>query len=365
MESTPGLPSLSVEPGSLAARLGAVPDRRRTASVCYPLPAVLILTVAATLAGHHSVLAIAQWIARQAPTTLQALGFPPGRVPCQSTLHRILRDLDLAALVGQVQAAFAPITAPAPDALQGIALDGKAQRGRQRFTGWDYAVHAVSAVCHHSGLIVAQEPIAQDPAQHDSELPAATRLLARLEWRNRVLTGDRLYCGQDLCRRVCAAGGAYLLSIGRNRGPQHTAIAACFAAPEPGRVIRCAHTEESGHGRRQERREIRVIADVIGLTCLRQWPGLQQIFQLQRSWWERGVQHTAISYGITSLTPAQAGPAHLLRLRRGHWTIENRVHWSRDVTFGEDASQVRAGAGPDVLSVLRGAAITRKRLHAS
>ena len=101
-----------------------------------------------------------------------------------------------------------------------------------------------------------------------------------------------------------------------------------------------------------------VLAGVIGLTCLRQWPGLQQIFQLQRSWWERGVQHTAISYGITSLTPAQAGPAHLLRLRRGHWTIENRVHWSRDVTFGEDASQVRAGAGPDVLSVLRGAAIT-------
>lgn len=217
MESTPATSVVTVGVGSLAAAFAALPDTRRAASVRYPLPAVLALTVAALLAGQHSVLAIAQWVARQEPTHLAALGFPPGRVPVQSTLHRILRHLDLDALVRQVQTGFASITAPARDGLQGIAIDGKVQRGHHRFTGRDYAVHAVCAVCHGSGLVVAHEPVATDSILRDTELPAARRLLTRLDWTGRVLTGDRLYCCRQICQQVGAAGGDYLLMVGRNR----------------------------------------------------------------------------------------------------------------------------------------------------
>jgi len=355
MESTPATPVLSVAVGSLAAAFADLPDTRRTASVCYPLPAVLALAVAALLAGQHSVLAIAQWIARQEPVQLEALGVPPGRFPAQSTLHRILRDLDLPALVRQVQTHFAPITDPTADALQGIAIDGKVQRGRHRFTGWDYAVHAVCAVCHGAGLVVAHEPVVADPVRRDTELPAARRLLDRLDWTGRVLTGDRLYCCRQVCQQVCAAGGDYLLAVGSNRLRLSQALTTLFAAPDGVTDLRTAGTEETGHGRQQERREVHLTSDIASLG---DWPGVQQAFRLVRTWQERGQVRTAVSYGITSLAPTQADPETVLRLRREHWTIENRLHRQKDVHFGEDASQLRCGVGPAAFATLRDTAIT-------
>ncbi|MGH8575071.1 MAG: transposase family protein, partial [Gammaproteobacteria bacterium] len=89
MESTPVLAALSVSPSSLAAAFAQVPDPRRAASVVSPLPAILALAVAAILANHRSVLAIAEWGARQEASVLAALGFADGRTPCQSTLQRL------------------------------------------------------------------------------------------------------------------------------------------------------------------------------------------------------------------------------------------------------------------------------------
>src|SRR5690606_36647356 len=110
---------------------------------------------------------------------------------------------------------------------------------------------------------------------------------------------------------------------GRNRPHLSQALTALFAAPDGVPDLRTAGTEETGHGRRQERREVRLTADIASLG---DWPGVQQAFRLVRTWQERGQARTAVSYGITSLTPAQAGPETVLQLRREHWTIENRLH---------------------------------------
>ena len=75
-----------------------------------------------------------------------------------------------------------------------------------------------------------------------------------------------------------------------------------------------------------------------------------------------GATRTETVYGVTSLAPAQASPARLLALVRAHWTIENRLHWVRDVTFDEDRSQVRRGAGPQVMATVRNLAISLLRL---
>src|SRR5215212_11619868 len=104
MESTSVLAAPSVSPTSLAAAFAAVPDPRRAASVVHPLPAILAPAVAAILANHHSVLAIAEWGARQAPAMLAALGFPTTRTPCQSTLQRLFRRLDGDALAAALTA---------------------------------------------------------------------------------------------------------------------------------------------------------------------------------------------------------------------------------------------------------------------
>lgn len=129
---------------AFAAAFAAVPDPRRQASVIHPLPAILTLAVAALLANHLSVLASAQWGARQSPALLRRLGFPAGRAPCQSTLQRLFAKLDGRALSAALAAHFAPPAAPAPGAPQGVSVDGKAHRGRLQYG----PVHALTACCH-------------------------------------------------------------------------------------------------------------------------------------------------------------------------------------------------------------------------
>jgi len=94
------------------------------------------------------------------------------------------------------------------------------------------------------------------------------------------------------------------------------------------------------------------------------FPHAAQVFCLQRQVCElaTGALRRETVYGITSLLPAQASPAQLLALVRAHWTIENRLHWVRDVTFDEDRSQIRRGAGPQVMATLRNLAISLLRL---
>ena len=94
------------------------------------------------------------------------------------------------------------------------------------------------------------------------------------------------------------------------------------------------------------------------------WPGLQQIFQLQRTFTFKkdGQQFTEIVYGITSLKEEEASPSCLLTYIRQHWHIENKSHWVRDVTFDEDRSQVRCGSIPQVMAALRNTVIGLMRL---
>jgi predicted transposase YbfD/YdcC len=362
MESTPVVAATPASPASLAAAFRHVPDPRRAASVVYPLPAVLALAVAAMLANHLSVLAIAEWGARQDAPTLAALGFPNGRTPCQSTLQRLFRRLDGDALSARLSACFAPHAAPRHGAApQGVAVDGKAQRGRRRFAAeHGPLVHALSAFCHDEGVVLAHEPVDAGADKAEAELTVAPALLDRVDWRGRVLTGDALLCQTALCERVAAAGGDYVLAVKENQGALYRDIALLFDPPAtvpaaPLADRRVARTLDRGHGRSLERRELVASTDLNGYL---DWPGVQQVFRLERTWRERGAAKRTLRYGITSLSPERADPARLLALRRGHWGIENRLHRHKDVNFGEDASLVHAGAGPTVMALLRDAALS-------
>ncbi len=369
MQSTPPCRPLSVAPSSLAAAVADLPDPRRAASVRYPLPAILALAVAALLANHRSVLAMAEWGARQDPATLAALGFPTPRTPCQSTLQRLFRRLDGHALAARLTVCFAPSAQPtatehpAEEAEpQGIAIDGKAQRGRLRFPGGGCPVHALSAFSHEAGVVLAQAPIAAVAGadRGEAELTVAPALLARIPWPGRVLTGDALFCQRTLCAQVVAAGGDYLMLVKANQGALYQDIALLFdppadSMPLPLRDRRTTRTLDQGHGRSRELRELIASTDLGGYL---DWPGQAQVFRLERTWCEHGQPKRARHYGITSLSPERADPARLLALKRGHWAIENRLHRCKDVNFGEDASLIHAGQGPTVLALLRDAAVS-------
>jgi len=334
----------------LAAAFARVPDPRRAASVRYPLAAVLTLTVAALLAGQRSVLAIAEWGGRQEQTLLAALGFPTAAAPCQSTLHRLFRHLDgdavaavLTAHVGTIGTGM-PATTDRPTP-QGVAIDGKAQRGRLRFPSGGGPVHALSAVCHATGMVLAHEPITATSDKAEAELSVAPLLLARLDWSGRVLTGDALFCQRSLCQQVLAAGGDDFLLVKENQPALHQAIALLFDPPSDLDALplldrRTAQTSERGHGRRDDRRVLVASTDLAGYL---DWPGAVQVVRIERTWHGHGQRHASLQYGITSLCPEQADAARLLALRRGHWTIENAVHRQKDVG-GCQLDPPRAGA---------------------
>jgi predicted transposase YbfD/YdcC len=114
-----------------------------------------------------------------------------------------------------------------------------------------------------------------------------------------------------------------------------------------------ARETEKGHGRT----DTRELETTTILTMGLKWPGLAQGFRITRTRVVKGVTTTEVHYGITSLTEQEADAKRLLALVRGHWAIENGLHWVRDVTMGEDACRVRRGNAPEALAALRNAAL--------
>jgi len=301
MESTTPSEPTTVGPvtvTSLAATFAQVPDPRRQASVQYPLPAVLVLAVSAMLCARTSVLAMAEWGAQQSVELLTSLGFPAGRTPCQSTLQRLFCRLDTAALSQACRQYFEEAT-PRPRGAEGIAIDGKAQRGRLQYEPAGSPIHALVAFCHERGVVLAQEPLhhGTDKAAA-AELTVAPTLLDRLEWQGRVLTADALHCQRHLGEYVLAAGGDYLLLVKANQGRLFADLGTCFAPPLDLLDRREAHTLDQGHGRTAESRTLIATTDLVGYL---DWPGHAQVFQLTRRWWQAGTRHEQVRYGITSL----------------------------------------------------------------
>jgi predicted transposase YbfD/YdcC len=355
----------AVTSSSLRDAFAQIADPRRAASVVYSVPSLLALAVTALLANQPSVLAIAEWAARQSDTVLAPLGLRAGQTPCQSTLQRLFARLDGSAVSAALTAAVAGAGAPAPArGSQGVALDGKAQRGRLGYQSGGCPVHALSAVLHASGVVLAQEPITAGSDTAEAELSVAPALLARLDWRGRVLTGAALFCQRHLCQQVLDAGGDYLLLVKDNQPTLAREIAWLFEpasareAPLPLVDRRVARTVERGHGRTHDTRELVATTD---LAAHSDWPGLAQVFRLERTWQDAAGQHRLVHAGVTSLPPEVADPARLLALKRGHWQIENGLHYVKDVTRGEDRSLIHAGQGPVVMGMLRDAVVSLLR----
>lgn len=360
MESTSPLRSdatCSVTATSLAAAFAPIPDPRRQGSITYSLPTLLAVAVAALLCNRTSVLAMAEWAADQEAEVLAQFGVPEGQRPPQSTLHRLFRRLDGQAVAAALGQYFQATTEePSERGSQGIAIDGKAQRGRLQDEPRGCPIHALSAFCQEYGVVLAQEPVEHGTDKQEAELTVAPELVAAIDWPGRVLTGDALSCQRDLCQQVCAASGEYLLVVTANQPRLSGDLELFFALPLLDQ--REARTIDQGHGRTAEVRHLIASADPAAYL---DWPGVAQGFRLERTWTERGTVKRQVRYGITSLPPEVGTAPRLLALKRGHWGIENLLHRAKDVTLGEDASLVHTGQGPIVIALLRDAALNLLR----
>lgn len=340
----------TAEPGteeltSLRQALSAVPDPRARRGVRYPFTDLLLVFVAAVLCGAKSLTMITEWAARAHRTRPL---FDSGRVPSLTTIHRLIATIDPVALdtaIGLWISTRTPNTG-----LRAIAVDGKEVRGAKKASG--QKIFLMAALDHHAGTVLAQEAI----DMKTNEIPHLPMLLDRLgDLDGTVITADALHTQTRQAQAITARGGHYVFTVKANQPRLRDRIASQgWSKRQPGYQRR-----EKAHGRTSTWSvTTQPSQDWIG------FPHAVQTARIIRSRAEHGSgEKTAEQvFVITSLPPEVAGPAELAELIRGHWGIENRLHWVRDTAYGEDASQVRTGRGAHVMATLRNLAVSTLRI---
>jgi predicted transposase YbfD/YdcC len=166
---------------------------------------------------------------------------------------------------------------------------------------------------------------------------------------------DALLTQRQVAQTIVDAGGDYVMIVKENQPQLKADIALVFTLPPAGDRQESVRTVDVGHGR-IETRHLTTSEALVGYS---DWPGLAQVCEVGRHVITKktGTERIEVVYGATSLHPERATPGRVLELVRGHWAIENKSHWVRDVTFDEDRSQVRCGNIPQVMAALRNTAI--------
>jgi len=239
----------------------------------------------------------------------------------------------------------------------GLAIDGKAVRGANAHGA---ALHLVSLVRHDAACVLRQVAV----TAKSNEITAVPRVLAGYDLTGTVVTMDALLTQRALARQIRHQGGHYLLVVKGNQSALYAAIEQLFTGEllvEPTDCAASVTTREKRHGRLTTRTLERTAA----LNRYLDWPEVGQV--LRRTYHAvdltTGKVSHEVTYGLTSLPAATTTPAEVARHWRGHWAIENRVHYVRDVTLGEDACQVRAGNAPQALAALRNALLSLLRVR--
>jgi len=227
-----------------------------------------------------------------------------------------------------------------------IAIDGKSIRGAR--TNDTTAPHLVAAYDHRHGVVLGQLAV----AAKSNEIPAVRTLLAGFDLAGVVVTVDAMHTQTDTAQLIVDGGGDYVFTVKKN---QPKLYAACKALPW--RDVPARRVRSRGHGRRVTR-----TIKVVTAPAWVEFRGAAQVAQVRRTVTSKGNKTVEVVYLITSADTRAASPSTLAAWVQGHWGIENRLHWVRDVTFDEDRSQVRIGAGPQVMATLRNLAISLLRL---
>jgi predicted transposase YbfD/YdcC len=339
------------QPRPLIEVLAEIPDVRKRRGKRHALAAILALACSAMLCGYRSYTAMAEWGRNYGARLTRALGFTR-QPPCAATLHTVLRRVDREELEGKLSAWAEGLLAETPlqDVEEGIAIDGKTLRGSQKQGA--PGAHLLSALAHRVGLTLAQQAV----DDKTNEIPVALDLLRHLVLEGRIVTMDALLTQRQIAQQIVDAGGDYVMVVKENQAQLLEDIATVFAlAPIAGEQRTAAATLDLGHGR-IEQRWLQTSNVLVGYS---DWPGLAQVFQLERQVIRKktGEVREERVAGVTSLPLERADATRLLALVRSHWHIENKSHWVRDVTFDEDRSQVWCGNLPQVMAALRNTVI--------
>ena len=323
--------------------LAQVPDPRKRRGRRHALAGLLAVGIAAVIAGSRSFAAIGQWAADAGEDVLAVLGADRGPAE-ESTFRRAFALLDPGRL-DQVLGAWLWTRAVQVGGRLVIAVDGKAVRGAKDKDG--KAPHLVAALAHGIGAVLGQAAV----DAKSNEIPAVRDLLkAFASLAGAVITIDALHTQSDTAQVILGQDADYVMTVKGNMPTLYRQLKKL-----PWARIPATSSVSKGHGRRA-RRTIKVALAPAWIG----FAGAAQVAQLRRTVTKKGKKTVEVVYLITS--DRDAGPAALAAWVRGHWHIENKLHWVRDVTYQEDKSLVRTGNAPRVMATLRSLAISILRL---
>lgn len=317
--------------------LSQIKDPRSRRGVRYPLAVILTLIVLAKLCGETELRGIAQWAQYRTAELSKALKLDRQQMPHWTTYSRVLQRLAPEALQAVVHITNQQLGLAGKQ----LILDGKTLRGTIT-PGQAQREHLVSLYEPDRRQVVAQAAV----GHKQNEIVAARQLLTEVPLSGSVVTGDAMFTQRDLSQLILAAGGDYVWVVKENQPRLFQMIDRLFAKEYvlPGHSplitdFRSASQVNKAHGRIEHRR---LTASSL-LNHYAQWPGIQQVFRLER---RRQTGDTPgqleIGYGITSLSPTAASPDKLLTFSRRHWAIENQLHYPRDVSLHEDRCRLHS-----------------------
>lgn len=327
---------------SVYARLGKLTDTRKDKGKRYSLTTLLMIIIMAKLCGEDTVMGIADWARNRKTELVEILGLKRSTMPNHNTYRRLLAYVvyqeEIERMVGEhnQQGAHGKI----------YALDGKAIRGvRKKDEAASEYVLSIYDV--QQGKVMSQVEV----GRKENEISKAPEALKLVNIYGKVLTGDAMHTQKRLSTQVLEGQGDFVFPVKENQEKLYKNIQSLFAPeyPKPGfgkiqTDFQYARKVNKGHGRL----EIRTIQTSEMLNSYSGWPGLAQVYRLEREiqWWRNSKCYRMsreIEFGITSLSRKKAGPTQLLEIRRAHWGIETGLHYRRDMTLKEDAARMTVG----------------------
>lgn len=271
----------------------------------------------------------------------------PNGIPSHDTFGRVFARLDTAEFLLCLQNWLRSLKLSLKE--QGVAIDGKTLRGSFDAASGKSALHVVSAWA--SGLRLSLGQVAVDGKSN--EITAVPKLLELLELTGAVVTMDAMHCQKDTLAAIRAKGADYLVPVKDNQPKLYGLLLETFLAygerNYQTREVKQYRTVERNRGRDEER-IVYAAPPPPELKGHAEWLDVRSIVMIYRATTRNGKVTEETSYFISSLPPQVK---RLARFIRGHWSIENSLHWSLDVTFSEDRSRIRSGNGPEIASIFR------------
>jgi len=358
------IPSAEVLPrkSRLAALLdhfAEVEDPRDVRRILHPLPEVLLLVVCGTIADCDDYEDIAAWGAAHLGFLRRHLPYEngvPGERWLTILMNRINPALFAAAFAGWVRESW-------PEKADLVAIDGKTSRRSHDRSAGAGPLHLVSAFATTARLVLAQEAVPDKANELAAIPPLLERLGAEEGLKGALVSIDAIATNADIAEAITGQGADWLLAVKANQPRLRAEVEAAFA--EAGELE--THIDlDKGHGRIEERRTS-VLRELDWLDGARRFPGELRLpgaaclVRAETRVAAKGATRTETRFFISSraLTTAEAAEAI-----RGHWAIENRLHWVLDVTFADDQSRLRKGHGARNMATVRHFALNLVRTAA-